>query len=171
MSARPPTAPLAARVISTPMGSMRLAASDEGLVVAQFLDGALRTNTRLASHPHLDLAQEEFEAYFAGKLRVFSVPLALEGTPFYSRVWQALTRIPFGTTRSYADVARAIGTPAAVRAVGLANARNTIAVIIPCHRVIGSNGSLTGYGGGLDRKRALLELESSAARTSLFAGV
>lgn len=107
----------------------------------------------------LDLARRELEAYFAGTLRVFEVPVAPHGTPFQLKAWDALLRIPYGATRSYGEQAAAIGQPAAARAVGLANGRNPIAIIIPCHRVVGANGSLTGYGGGMVRKRMLLDLE------------
>lgn len=107
---------------------------------------------------------EQLGAYFAGELTTFDVPLAPRGTPFQQRVWQALQQIPYGATASYRDVAARIGSPKAVRAVGLANGRNPISIVIPCHRVIGADGSLTGYGGGLERKRLLLELEARAAR-------
>ena len=103
----------------------------------------------------------QLEEYFAGRRRQFDLPLDLHGTEFQKRCWQELLKIPYGETRSYADVARAIGNPSAVRAVGLANGQNPIAIIVPCHRVIGSDGSLTGYGGGLETKRKLLELEGA----------
>ena len=102
----------------------------------------------------------QLQEYFAGKRTRFDLPLAPRGTAFQKAVWAALLRIPFGETASYGDIARAIGKPAASRAVGGANHRNPIAIVIPCHRVIGADGSLTGYGGGLDHKRLLLELES-----------
>ena len=98
---------------------------------------------------------------FSGRRRRFDLPLDLRGTDFQKRCWQELLKIPYGETRSYAEIARAIGNPAAVRAVGLANGQNPIAIIVPCHRVIGSDGSLTGYGGGLETKRKLLELEGA----------
>jgi methylated-DNA-[protein]-cysteine S-methyltransferase len=103
--------------------------------------------------------RRELDAYFAGRLRVFKTPLAFEGTPFQRQVWTELCRIPYGETISYMELANRIGNPKAVRAVGLANGANPIAIIVPCHRVIGANGSLTGYGGGLPIKRALLALE------------
>ena len=99
------------------------------------------------------------DVYFDGKLRKFSLNLAPQGTPFQRQVWDALVQIPYGETRSYQDIARTIGNPKAVRAVGGSNARNPIAIIIPCHRVIGANGKLTGYAGGLQYKRTLLDLE------------
>jgi methylated-DNA-[protein]-cysteine S-methyltransferase len=109
--------------------------------------------------PLLEQAAEELDAYFAGRRQRFQVPLAPEGTPFQRQVWAALTTIPFGATWSYAKLARTVGRPAAVRAVGAANGRNPIALFVPCHRVIGADGSLTGYGGGLPRKRWLLAHE------------
>jgi methylated-DNA-[protein]-cysteine S-methyltransferase len=106
-------------------------------------------------------AVEQLEAYFAGERTQFDVDLDLVGTTFQRTVWAALLTIPYGETRSYGEIAAQIGSPGAFRAVGLANGHNPVGIIVPCHRVIGSNGSLTGYGGGLDRKRALLELEKS----------
>lgn len=103
--------------------------------------------------------QEQLDAYFSGELTGFDLPLRPTGTPFQRRVWEALRDIPYGKTSSYGELAHRIGRPNAVRAVGAANGRNPIAVIVPCHRVIGADGSLTGYGGGLERKRMLLELE------------
>ncbi|MET9346234.1 methylated-DNA--[protein]-cysteine S-methyltransferase [Streptomyces termitum] len=105
-------------------------------------------------------AVRQLDAYFAGDLTVFDLPLHLEGTPFQLRVWEQLRRIPYGETRSYGELAEALGNPGASRAVGLANGKNPIGVIVPCHRVVGAGGSLTGYGGGLDRKRRLLALEA-----------
>lgn len=104
-------------------------------------------------------AIDQLTAYFAGRLRTFDLALDPAGTPFQQRVWRALLDIPYGETESYGALARRIGEPKAVRAVGLANGANPIAIVIPCHRVIGANGSLTGYGGGLPNKRALLDLE------------
>jgi methylated-DNA-[protein]-cysteine S-methyltransferase len=112
-------------------------------------DGAFRT------------AREQLEAYFAGELQVFDLPLAPQGTDFQQRVWMALGQIPYGTTISYSELARRIGNPQAVRAVGAANGRNPISIIVPCHRVIGADGSLTGFGGGIERKRWLLAHEAS----------
>jgi len=103
--------------------------------------------------------REQLEAYFRAELTAFDVPLALVGTPFQQRVWAALCTIPYGTTWSYGRLAAKIGSPAASRAVGLANGRNPVGVVVPCHRVVGSTGRLTGYGGGIERKRFLLDLE------------
>lgn len=107
----------------------------------------------------LKQARRELDLYFAGKLKAFSVPLAPRGTPFQQRVWEALRTIPYGVTRSYGEQAVAIGSPKAFRAVGLANGKNPISIIVPCHRVIGANGDLTGFGGGMARKHYLLQHE------------
>lgn len=111
------------------------------------------------AHPVLAQTRSELAEYFAGTRRVFHVPLAPRGTPFQQAAWRALSAIAYGTTRSYAEQARAIGRPTATRAVGAANGRNPIAILIPCHRVVGRDGSLTGYAGGLARKTWLLALE------------
>lgn len=108
-------------------------------------------------------AEEQLKAYFAGDLKEFTVLLRLTGTPFQRAVWDQLCRIPYGETRTYGRLADALGTPAASRAVGLANGRNPIGIIVPCHRVIGANGGLTGYGGGLERKQRLLDFERGSA--------
>ena len=106
---------------------------------------------------------EQLEAYFAGDRRDFDLPLAPAGTPFQRQVWSALQEIPYAQTRSYRDIAERIGSPKAVRAVGLANGRNPVSIVVPCHRVVGSDGSLTGYGGGLQNKQLLLDLEQRIA--------
>ena len=106
----------------------------------------------------------ELKEYFAGRRREFDFPLDLRGTPFQVRCWRALLEIPYGETRTYADIARAVGRPQAFRAVGMANNRNPIAIVVPCHRVIASDGTLCGYGGGLDIKRKLLELEGALTK-------
>jgi len=110
-----------------------------------------------------DETEEQLEAYFAGELKEFTVELGLHGTPFQRSVWDQLRKIPYGETCSYGDLADALGNPSASRAVGLANGKNPIGIIVPCHRVVGANGSLTGYGGGLDRKRRLLDFERGTA--------
>ncbi|MER5831704.1 methylated-DNA--[protein]-cysteine S-methyltransferase [Streptomyces sp. NPDC002130] len=107
--------------------------------------------------------EKQLKAYFAGDLKEFTVPLRLAGTPFQRTVWDQLCRIPYGETRTYGQLADALGAPTASRAVGLANGRNPIGIIVPCHRVIGANGSLTGYGGGLERKQRLLDFERGSA--------
>ncbi|MGA2081113.1 MAG: methylated-DNA--[protein]-cysteine S-methyltransferase [Holophaga sp.] len=116
----------------------------------------------------LEPVRRQLEAYFRRELREFQVPLALRGTPFQLRVWAELQRIPYGTTISYLELARRLGDPKATRAVGTANGANPISIIVPCHRVIGANGSLTGYGGGLDNKQRLLELEGWVRQGRLF---
>jgi methylated-DNA-[protein]-cysteine S-methyltransferase len=114
-------------------------------------------------------ARAQLEEYFAGKRVAFDLPLALRGTPFQMSVWQALLRIPYGVTASYGEIAAAIGRPGASRAVGGANHNNPIPIVVPCHRVIGSDGSLTGYGGGEDRKRRLLALEGGGGKQTQLA--
>ena len=119
------------------------------------------------SHKHLELLQVELEGYFAGSLRSFSVPLTYPGTPFQRRVWEQLLAIPYGETRSYQELAIAVGKPKAVRAVGRANGLNRISILIPCHRVINKDSRLGGYGGGLGRKQYLLNLEQAGVDKNL----
>ncbi len=113
-------------------------------------------------------AADQLEAYFAGELTTFDLPLAPRGSGFQQRVWAALQEIPYGRTESYGELAERIGSPGGARAVGLANGKNPIGIVIPCHRVVGSNGNLTGYGGGLNRKRRLLDLELAVSGAALF---
>ena len=113
-------------------------------------------------------AADQLDAYFAGELTTFDLPLAPRGSEFQQRVWAALQEIPYGQTESYGELAQRIGSPGGARAVGLANGKNPIGIIIPCHRVVGADGSLTGYGGGLDRKKQLLDLELSVSGAALF---
>lgn len=152
--------------IETPLGRVLLARTARGLAGAWFEDqkyfpGTLDAPER-ADDPLLQQAARELLAHLAGGRRGFAVPLDPVGTPFQRAVWQAMAAIPPGATCSYRDLAQRVGRPAAVRAVGAAVGRNPLLVIVPCHRVIGSDGSLTGYAGGLDRKRALLALEHDA---------
>ena len=149
-----------------PGWTLHLAASDAGLCRLSF-DPIAGLN-RDDRHPILHETAAQLERYFRGALREFDVPLDLQGTEFQKRVWSALLEIPYGETRSYSDLARRLGKPNATRAVGAANGANPIAIIVPCHRVIASNGSLWGYGGGLERKRFLLDLEASTSSSSLF---
>lgn len=116
----------------------------------------------VSADPLLLEAADQLRAYFAGKLREFDLPVAPRGTPFQLSVWDAVSAIPYGSTATYAEIAAAIGHPSACRAVGAANGRNPLPLIVPCHRVIGAAGALTGYGGGLERKRSLLDLEAAA---------
>jgi methylated-DNA-[protein]-cysteine S-methyltransferase len=149
-------------VVDSPLGPLLLAA-EEGALTLLWMSplpergaGAAEARDREV----LDAAREQLEAYFDGDLTVFDLPLAPRGTAFQRRVWAALVEIPFGETTSYGALAQRLDRPGAARAVGLANGRNPISIIIPCHRVIGSDGRLTGYGGGIDRKAWLLDHEA-----------
>jgi methylated-DNA-[protein]-cysteine S-methyltransferase len=153
-------------ILPSPIGPLTLVA-EAGQLIALYMDVEQRRPDESLLGVPGDPAARPFAAaggqladYFAGQLTEFDLPLAPAGTPFQRRVWAALQTIPYGQTWSYAQLAEKIGQATAVRAVGLANGRNPIALVIPCHRVIGSDGSLTGYGGGLDRKRFLLDLEA-----------
>jgi O-6-methylguanine DNA methyltransferase len=171
--------------MNSTIGPLFLAASAQGLVALEF-DARLSGQQSIRPNPrHLRREKEkeekgivfeesprlmrayliELEEYFAGKRREFTFPLDLRGTDFQLACWRALLAIPYGETRSYADIARAVGKPNAFRAAGMANNRNPIAIVVPCHRVIASDGTLCGYGGGLDVKRKLLELEGALTRT------
>lgn len=157
---------LASTALATPVGALTLVAAEEGLV-AVLWPGAeeaarvpLPATAADADHPVLRAAAVQLAQYFAGTRRAFDLPLAPRGTPFQRRVWEALRAIPFGEKRSYAEIARALDASAAVRAVGAANGRNPISIVIPCHRVIGSTGALTGFAGGLAAKQWLLAHES-----------
>ena len=149
-------------VVQSPIGRLILA-SDGTALVGVWMANASPRDASWSHHKSDDdilaKTREELEEYFDGRRRTFDVPLAPNGTEFQRSVWHALTEIPFGTTISYAELARRVGNEAAVRAVGAANGRNPIPVIVPCHRVIGSDGSLTGFGGGLPRKKWLLQHE------------
>ena len=118
--------------------------------------------TAASADPLLLDAANQIRAYFAGELREFELPLAVRGTAFQREVWAAVYAVPYGSTATYSEIAAAVGRPDACRAVGAANGRNPLPVIVPCHRIIGAGGGLTGYGGGLDRKRSLLDLEAAA---------
>ncbi len=146
------------------MGRFLIAGDEEALHYTAFSTGRRQQQPAddwLQDKTPLKKACEEFTAYFAGDLTKFSVPFVLAGTPFQEKVWSALCRIDFGETRSYGDIAAEIGQPGASRAVGMANNANHLPVIIPCHRVIGADGSMTGFGGGLETKTSLLALEGS----------
>ncbi|MFK4864094.1 methylated-DNA--[protein]-cysteine S-methyltransferase [Streptomyces sp. CSMPJR101] len=152
-------------VIDSPYGPLTLVAEDGVLCGLYMTDQRHRpaeeTFGPLDASPFAQ-TEEELEAYFAGELRQFTVPLHLKGTPFQLTVWNHLRTIPYGETRTYGQLAEALGNRGASRAVGLANGKNPIGIIVPCHRVIGATGSLTGYGGGLPRKQRLLAFESGA---------
>ena len=149
----------------TRIGCIGLAARDGAII-----ELALRAKPMAKHVPEPEVVRRTFvqiEEYLAGERKNFDVPIHAEGTPFMRRVWGELCRIPYGETRSYKNIAVAIGQPGAMRAVGMANNRNPIALIIPCHRVIGADGKLVGFGGGLDLKQYLLELEAGGARLTL----
>ncbi|MGE3274774.1 MAG: methylated-DNA--[protein]-cysteine S-methyltransferase [Vicinamibacterales bacterium] len=159
----------------SPIGPLLLAGDADGLRVLAFAGARFAGDGRAKAPVPVDPAWEpdrgaltairaELDAYFAGRLRAFTVPVRPGGTAFQGRVWAALQRIPYGETISYQDLADRIGNPRAVRAVGLANGANPVAIVIPCHRVIGRNGSLVGFGGGLPIKQALLDLERGQRR-------
>jgi len=163
--------------VNSPIGPLFLAASSQGLVALEF-DARLRGQQTIRPNPR-NVREEktqikfeespeatqgyvaELDEYFAGRRRSFMFPLDLRGTDFQLACWRALLAIPYGETRTYADIARAVGKPQGFRAVGMANNRNPVAIVVPCHRVIASDGSLCGYGGGLDVKRKLLQLEGA----------
>jgi methylated-DNA-[protein]-cysteine S-methyltransferase len=155
------------KMMTSPVGALKLVAGEHGLS-AILWENDDPARVRLgplvedAEHPILIEAERQLRDYFAGTLTAFTVPLDFHGTEFQKRVWAALLAIPYGETRSYAEIARAVGRPTAFRAVGAANGRNPISIIAPCHRVIGTNGALTGFAGGLKAKELLLGLEGRA---------
>jgi methylated-DNA-[protein]-cysteine S-methyltransferase len=154
--------------MSTPVGRLLLAGDGEGLRRVSFQSGLHPAEVaecwQRTKEPFRE-AIAQLDAYFAGRLRRFDLALAPEGTPFQREVWSALTDIPYGETVSYSELARRIGRPAAPRAVGAANGKNPLPIVVPCHRVIGANGALTGFGGGLAIKRRLLEVEAGSPGT------
>jgi len=160
---------LAYKLVASPIGMLKLVASTKGLVAILWENDKPR-RVRLAGeveealHPVLVRTEIELSEYFAGKRDKFSVPLDMRGTTFQKQVWQALLAIPFGETRTYSNLANRLGNPAATRAVGAANGGNPIAIVVPCHRVIGATGSLTGFAGGLQAKAHLLNLEGANIR-------
>ncbi|KAB0470296.1 methylated-DNA--[protein]-cysteine S-methyltransferase [Vibrio sp. IB15] len=146
----------------SPLGTVTLQANEQGLLGVWFETHTTKPEdlgTQEDSFPIFQSVKDQLDRYFAGEAVQFDVPIAAKGTPFQQSVWHALTTIPYGETWSYAQLADAIGNPKAVRAVGLANGKNPVSVIIPCHRVIGKNGKLTGYAGGVERKQRLLAIE------------
>lgn len=176
------TTPIVASLVASPLGALLAAATERGLCMLEFADRKklasqaadlsrwFKSPVVPGSHPHIAQTIRELEEYFAGQRREFSVPLDLRGTEFQESVWRELLRIPFGGTISYEELAVRIGRPGAQRAVGSANGRNRIPIVVPCHRVIQKNGQLRGYGGGLWRKQFLLELEQRTAGLSLALG-
>ena len=158
------------RIDSSVVGPLLLAATENGLRCVQFYRGNLpapgKEEVWIESQEYLRPYKLQLEAYFRGELREFTCKLDLIGTQFQKDCWQALLRIPYGKTCCYGDIARAIGRPNAFRAVGQANHDNPLAIIVPCHRVLGANGTLTGYGGGLSTKEKLLRLEGASFRVA-----
>lgn len=149
--------------LNTPIGELLLAGENEALSMIGFPKGSMRRDPEpdwIYNEKPLAKARQQLEEYFAGARKDFDLPLKLNGTEFQVDVLKALLKIPYGETVSYGEIARRIGKPKAVRAVGAANGRNPIPIVVPCHRVIGSSGDLTGFGGGLDTKEALLRLEA-----------
>lgn len=144
-------------VVQSPVGDLTLTEENGALTGLYFGRRSLEGEEGLTAL--LERAFQQLEEYFAGKRKQFDLPLSLRGTEFQRQVWAALRDIPYGETRSYGQIAQAVGRPKAVRAVGMANHRNPISIIVPCHRVVGADGSLTGYGGGLENKKFLLALE------------
>jgi methylated-DNA-[protein]-cysteine S-methyltransferase len=150
----------------SPVGTLTLVATDEGLSAILWENDRprrvpLRLEAEAPSHPILVEAERQLTDYFAGRRTRFDLRFDVAGTPFQRKVWNALLTIPFGETRSYSQIAEQIGSPRAVRAVGAANGRNPLSIVAPCHRVVGANGALTGFAGGLDVKARLLALEAS----------
>jgi methylated-DNA-[protein]-cysteine S-methyltransferase len=160
---------LAYKFVESPIGKLKLVASDKGLVAILWEKEDPR-RVRLAEvvennrHPVLIETERQLKEYFAGKRKEFSLNLDMRGTKFQNDVWQALLAIPFGETRSYGQLAKQLGNKNAMRAVGAANGRNPIAIVVPCHRVIGASGKLTGFAGGLEAKATLLDLEAKPSR-------
>jgi len=150
-------------VVDTPVGPFTLGASESAIHKAFFgkppTDSSVKVDANVAN-PVLILAKEQVEQYFAGTRQTFSLPVSLEGTPFQRKAWAAMSRIPFGKAISYSEQAELMGEPGKARAVGMANGRNPVCLIVPCHRVVGKNGNLTGYAFGLDIKRSLLAFEA-----------
>jgi methylated-DNA-[protein]-cysteine S-methyltransferase len=168
MNPMKPMTPMKKRhtVIDSPYGPLTLVA-DDGVLCGLYMTDQRHRPDEETFGPRDDTpfaeAEEQLRAYFDGELREFTLELRLHGTPFQRSVWEQLTRIPYGETRTYGQLADALGNPQASRAVGLANGKNPVGIIVPCHRVVGADGSLTGYGGGLDRKQRLLDLERGTA--------
>ena len=152
--------------LDTPVGTLTLLVGALGLRAVLFPDEAPPAGAVGGARQPLAPAARQLQEYFAGERRTFELPLDPVGTPFQRRCWLALPSIPYGTTISYGEQARRLGHPRAARAVGAANARNPIPIVLPCHRVVAANGALTGYGGGLDAKRMLLELEARVLEES-----
>ena len=158
---------LVCKFMASPVGKLKLVASEKGLVAILWENdnprrvflGEMKDDDR---QPILVETERQLKEYFEGKRQEFSIPLDMRGTPFQINVWEALLAIPFGETRSYGQLAKQLGRPSAARAVGAANGRNPLSIVVPCHRVIGSSGELTGFAGGLETKEQLLKIESGS---------
>lgn len=149
-------------IYHSPVGDIQLEWENGAVIALKNIDTELKASELNEPNELTELVFRQLDEYFAGRRKVFDFPYRLHGTPFQEKVWEALREIPYGETRSYKDIAEAIGQPKAFRAVGMANHANPIFIVIPCHRVIGTSGALVGYGGGLEMKKALLELEGLA---------
>jgi methylated-DNA-[protein]-cysteine S-methyltransferase len=175
MTVHPAGAPRRHLVIDSPIGPLTLVAADHRLAGVYLAStrhdpppAAIGVAAQAGDDDLLDTAARQLAEYFGGSRTRFDLPVELDGTPFQRTVWQALRSIPYGATISYGELAGRIGQPSASRAVGLANGRNPVSIVVPCHRVIGANGSLTGYGGGIERKRFLLALEQRVSGSTLL---
>jgi methylated-DNA-[protein]-cysteine S-methyltransferase len=155
--------PLAGAAFASPIGELILVGSENGLREVRWHEDGLPAGAHTRDCAVLDETARQLRAYFAGELVRFDLPLDLVGTPFQLQAWRALADVPFGTTVSYGEQARRLGRPAAARAVGAANGRNPVPIVLPCHRIVGADRSLVGFGGGLDRKAWLLEHEAKVA--------
>ncbi|MGH3022498.1 MAG: methylated-DNA--[protein]-cysteine S-methyltransferase [Gaiellaceae bacterium] len=161
---------LMTRLVPSPVGELTLVGSDHGLRAVLWSERAAPEVARESRGAVLEEAARQLQAYFAGDLREFDLPLDLVGTEFQVAAWRALADIPYGTTISYSEQARRLGRPRAVRAVGAANGRNPLPIVLPCHRIVGADGSLVGFGGGLSRKELLLAHEARYARAGISTG-
>ena len=171
---------LTVAAVATPLGEMLAVFGGKGLCLLEFVgqkqleqeitavQKALRGQFIFQENEQTQLLRQELDLYFQGRLKVFATPLEMIGTAFQQQVWNALLTIPYGETRSYKEQAQQLGNPKAIRAVAAANGQNKVSILIPCHRVIGSDGKLTGYAGGLNRKQSLLALERGEVQTALF---
>lgn len=162
---------LTTRLVPSPVGELTLVGSDRGLRLVLWAERVPPEAAGAGSGAVLDEAARQLEAYFAGELRRFDLPLDLVGTEFQVGAWRALADIPYGTTISYGEQARRLGRPTAARAVGAANGRNPLPIVLPCHRIVGADGSLVGFGGGLSRKELLLAHEARYARAGISTGI
>lgn len=161
------------QILETPLGEMTACTTNKGICLLEFSDNEtlskeldqikknFNSEIVMANHPHFSQLKKELKDYFDGNIKVFTIPLTLVGTPFQKSVWKELLKIPYGTTKSYQEQSNNLGNAKAIRAVATANGANKISILVPCHRVIGSNGKLTGYAGGIWRKQKLLELENA----------